>query len=131
MDNDTRGNRGVPLAAARCILAILPDDGVDHRVIKALRLEHGITRVDTVPVRAVAALQNAEAKAGRLPEPMLARLMTAIVPADRADVLLDFIRAKAEIDRPGGGMVLMGRPLEATPFELPADVPDEDEWQQG
>jgi hypothetical protein len=108
-------------------MVTLPDDGTDRRLLKALRRERGITRVDTVSVRAVAALQEAVTKQGRLPEPTLARLVTVLVTETEADAVFDYIYAVAEIDRPGGGMVLMDRLLGATPFLLPEGAPDEED----
>jgi hypothetical protein len=118
-------DRVLPLEACKRIMVILPDDGTDRRLIKMLRREKGITRVDTVPVRAVAALQEAKTKRGRLPEPTLARLLTVVVTATEADAVFDYVYEVAEIDRPSRGMVLMDRLLGATPFVLPEGIPDE------
>jgi hypothetical protein len=125
MDANSVTDRALPLEACKRIMVVLPDNGTDRHLIKALRREKGITRVDTVSVRAVAALQEAKTKQGRLPEPILARLLTVVVPDTEADAVFDYIYAVAKIDRPGGGMVLMQRLLGATPFVLPEGVPDE------
>ena len=49
-----------------------------------------------------------------------------IVDRADADTLFDYICAKSHIDRPGGGMVTMERLVGATPFALPAGVPNEE-----
>ncbi len=115
----------LPVSACKRIQAVLPDDGTDLRLLTALRRERGINRADSVPVRAVAALQDARPRHGHLPEPGLARLVTVVVDESEANAVFDFIHATVGIDRPGGGMLMMDRLLGATPFELPPGIGDE------
>jgi hypothetical protein len=114
-----------PLHASYCIRVLLPDDGTDRHLLTALWHEQNITRADSIAVRSVGVLQAARTPPGRLPEAELARLVTVIVDNTEADTLFDYICVKSNIDRPGGGMVVMERLVGATPFSLPAGVPDE------
>ena len=113
------------LEAARRISAIVPDDGTDLKVMTKLLHDKGITRAGSVPLRSVSALREARTKSGKLPEPLLARVVTIIVARKDADDIFEFVCDVANIERPGGGMVTMSRLLGATSFPLPEGVPDE------
>ena len=126
MSSQRATDREPVLEPCKRILVYLPDDGTDRRVIGALRREMGVSRVDSVAVRAVGVLQATRKKGGRLPEPALARLVTAVVGESEADSIFDYIYVTANIHRPGGGMVVMERLVGATPFTLPAGIPDEE-----
>ena len=125
MNTEIQSESDYTLQAGKRIQVVMPDDGTDRQLIQALHHDMDINRVDTVAVRSVAALQQAKTKRGRLPEPVLAKLVTVIVSDDQADAVFDFIYRTANIGRPGGGMVLMDRLLGATRYVLPADIPNE------
>lgn len=115
------------LGAAYCIRVLLPDDGTDRQLLAALLHERNITRADSVAVRSVGMLQAARTRPGCLPEAELARLVSVIVDTADAEALFDYICAKSNIGRPGGGSAVMERLVGATPFSLPAGVPHEQE----
>jgi hypothetical protein len=112
-------------SAAKLIYCLVPDDGTDKGLLRILRDQHGITRANSSACRAVSILRAAATRRGKLPEPLLARIVTVIVAEDQADAMFDFIYEHAKLGRPGGGMVLMASIALATPFLMPEGVSDE------
>lgn len=125
MNNGSIADNTPPMDACMRIRVILPDDGTELLLLKALRREQGLTRVDSLTVRAVAALEEAKTRGGQLPESTFAKVVTVIVNESAADALFDSIYETARIGRPGGGMILMQRLLGATRFALPDGIPEE------
>ncbi|MEN8107423.1 MAG: hypothetical protein ABFS22_05385 [Pseudomonadota bacterium] len=115
----------IPRENCKLISCVLPDDGGDKTLLRALLHEKQITRAKSVGCLGLAVLADAKTKYGDLPEPVMVRLVDVIVPATDADELYDYIYHKANIGRVGGGAIWLG-PLTATsPFTLPDDVPEE------
>ena len=111
--------------AAKLITCVLPDNGSDKVLMKALRHEKQVIRTSSVACRGIAVLQRAQSKRDRLPEPYLVRMVEVAVAEDEADALFDFIYETAGIGHKGGGTLFMGPLTSMTPFELPEGVPDE------
>ncbi len=125
MSSQLPDDQPVPREACKLITCVLPDDGTEKKLIRALRDEKKITRANSVSCLGAAVLADAKTKFGELPEPELARKVDVVVPEAIADELYDYIYEKARIGRLEGGAMWMRTLSLASPFELPADVPVE------
>ena len=114
------------LEPAKLLVCKLPDDGTDIRIMRSLLKEKNVTRVTSVACRAAINLQSARTRSGKLPEPILGRVMTIVVTESESDDVFDFIRREAQIGQPGRGVLMQTSLLGATRFSLPDDVPLEE-----
>jgi hypothetical protein len=126
MSDPTPADQPVPREACKLITCVLPDDGTEKKLIRALRDEKQITRANSVSCLGLAVLADARTKYGELPEPTLVRKVDVVVPEAEADDVYDYIYQKANIGRPQGGAIWQTALSLTSPFTLPAEVPVEE-----
>ncbi len=119
-------SRALDFAPGKAIYCVLPDDGTDKRLLSELRKRQGIIRAGSATCRGIGALAEVKTKRGKLPQSQLVKLICVVCSPDEADEIFNSIFWSAELDKPGRG-VMWQQPLTAcTPYELPADIPDEE-----
>lgn len=126
MNDKRHTDQPVPREACKLVTCVLPDDGTDKKLMRALRDEKQITRANSTNCLGLAILADARTRFDALPEPILVRKVEVVVPEADADALYDYIFDKAQIGRPQGGVMWLGELYLASPFSIPGDVPVEE-----
>ena len=110
----------------KAIYCVLPDDGTDTRVLVELRKRNGIVRAGSAVRRGIGILAGATTRRGKLPEAELVKQIFVICSDDQAEEIFDFVFWSAQLDKPGRGVMWQQAVAGATPYELPAGIPDEE-----
>lgn len=116
-------NQLISSEACKLISCILPDDGTDKKLMRALRDEKKITRANSTSCMGLARSGHAKTKFGELPQTVLMRKVDVIVAEVEVDNLYDYIYEKARIGRPQGGAIWLNELTMVSPFNLPENVP--------
>ena len=123
--NALHGTPPVPGEACKLITCVMPDNGTDLELLKALRAEKNVISANSSHCYGSSILVEAKTKPGKLPEPMMARLIQIVVSEQEADGVFDFVCENAGIDQLGGGVVFQCPAPFGTQYTLPENVPDE------
>ena len=122
---EKNNNPPARLEPAKMIVCMLPDDGTDLKIMHRLRKEKYVTRAVSAACRGVDNLQTARTRLGKLPEPLLGRILTVIVSRAEADDVFELVYGIVQVDQPGRGALVQITLSGASSYVLPDDVPEE------
>lgn len=111
---------------AKIITCILPDEGQDMALLKALRTEKGVITANTFQCRGFGVQMRRRYMGKRQIAGYSVRMVTVVVQEDRADELFEYIYYQVNFDHPCPGLIYQGSLLTTTPYTLPAGVFEEE-----
>jgi hypothetical protein len=109
----------------KLICAAVLDDGTDLRILEALREEKGVLRANSVSCLSSSVAAESRTKPGKLPQPVMGRLVEILVPEADADEVFEFVCRVAVKGGEDGGAVWQTAAPFCTPYELPEGLPEE------
>jgi nitrogen regulatory protein PII len=110
---------------AKIITCILPDEGQDMALLKALRTEKGVIAANTFQCRGFGVQLRRRYMGKRQIADYSVRMVTVVVQEDLADDLFEYIYYQVNFDHPCPGLIYQGNLLTTTPYTLPAGVFEE------
>jgi hypothetical protein len=123
--HETQSDAGIHDRDCKLITCILPDDGIHRKLLTDLHTNRKAVRVSSQSCLGMGTFADAKAKPGTLPDAYLIRVVQIVAKAEEADELFAYVHAVAEINRPGGGVMMQAPLIAATHYELPEGIPDE------
>lgn len=115
----------VPVEPCKLICAAVLDDGTDLQILKALREEKGVLRANSISCLSSSVAAESRTRPGKLPQPVMGRLVEILVPEADADDVYEFVCRLAIKENQDAGAVWQTAAPFCTPYELPEGVPDE------
>ena len=115
----------VPGEACKLICVAVLDDGTDLSILKALREEKGVLRANSISCLSSSVASEARTRPGKLPQPVMGRLVEILVPEADADDVFDFVCRLAVSGKPDSGIVWQTAAPFCTPYALPEGIPEE------
>ncbi|MBF0178772.1 MAG: hypothetical protein HQM03_01965 [Magnetococcales bacterium] len=113
------------LEETKLITCILPDDGREYALLKALRDHHGIIATHNFPCRG---LQTSQDKDKKMITSSV-QLLKVVVAKEQAEEIFAFLYEQAGFDKPiqAGCLMYQGELLGSTAFMLPQGIAMETE----
>jgi hypothetical protein len=109
---------------SKLITCVIADDGRDLTLIKGLRADKDIITANSFKCRGLGASSGGKPGKQKL-EAEAVRVVTVVVEAKMADKMFEHIYDQVGMHKPGAGFMYQSDLVGATPFVLPADIPDE------
>lgn len=110
---------------AKCITCILPDEGKDMELIKALRRDKGIITANTFQCRGFSHQLRGRYSRRRQLATHSVRVVTLVVSEQQADDIFEYVYHQVNSGHLSPGLVYQGDLLAATPYALPEGVQEE------